>query len=168
MVICRVQMQKFLPQHVQEIVGYAVKHGYKDIVADAAPLLLAMPLEETVARLPVNIVAPWALYYGAWNRVLRSARSFPLQPRISILRSGGHVPDVPDSGRNNQVSCGCNVNKQICDILMALHDVDSLQNLATVFTLTTTRCKNVTSSLNKWRQAIETEIGNIKPSITYL
>ncbi|KAF9458523.1 hypothetical protein BDZ94DRAFT_1173489 [Collybia nuda] len=59
MLICKIHMQKFLPDHVQEIVGYAAKYGYNDIVAEAAPLLLVIPLEEALARLPVNLVVPW-------------------------------------------------------------------------------------------------------------
>lgn len=51
--------RKFLPEHAQEIMGYAAKHGYNDLVGETAPLLLAMPWEEALLQLPANLVVPW-------------------------------------------------------------------------------------------------------------
>lgn len=51
--------RKFLPEHLQDVLAYAAKHGYNDILDDAAPLLLAIPLEEVLSWLPTRCVAPW-------------------------------------------------------------------------------------------------------------
>lgn len=47
--------------------GYAAKHGYNDLVGETAPLLLAMPWEETLLQLPANLVVPWVLGLNTLN-----------------------------------------------------------------------------------------------------
>jgi hypothetical protein len=42
---------------------YAAKHGYTDLVEEVSPLLMAIPLEEVLSRLPQNLMIPWVRYY---------------------------------------------------------------------------------------------------------
>jgi hypothetical protein len=89
----------------QEVVLYASKHGHTAIVAEAAPMLLKLPLEDVVVLLPPNLVVPWVsipfswaswtsnlisrvqvLYHSAWNAVLHQARSFHVD--LEGLRKG--------------------------------------------------------------------------------
>jgi hypothetical protein len=48
-----------LTQHTLEVMIYAAKHGYHDIVGEAAPLLLYTPLDEILVKLPQHLVVPW-------------------------------------------------------------------------------------------------------------
>jgi hypothetical protein len=38
---------------------WAARHGYPEMVREAAPLLLDQPLNEMVQKLPPNIAIPW-------------------------------------------------------------------------------------------------------------
>jgi hypothetical protein len=48
-----------LPKHPYEVMIYAAKHDYDQMVAEAAPLLLDQPLNEMIQKLPGNMAMPW-------------------------------------------------------------------------------------------------------------
>ncbi|KAG5637532.1 hypothetical protein H0H81_004228 [Sphagnurus paluster] len=48
------------PQHHKEVFIYAMKHGHKDIMANTAPPLLDVPLDEMAKILTPHHIVPWA------------------------------------------------------------------------------------------------------------
>lgn len=42
-----------------EILVYAVKHAYKELMDEAAPYLLSTPLSEMISKLPSHLVVRW-------------------------------------------------------------------------------------------------------------
>ncbi|KAG5637536.1 hypothetical protein H0H81_004232 [Sphagnurus paluster] len=59
--VCRIRMKNFLPEHAVEIFNYASRHDYREIMAEAAPSLLDIPLDEIVLTLSPGFVIPWGL-----------------------------------------------------------------------------------------------------------
>lgn len=55
--------RKFIPGYRREILGYAIKHGYDDLIRETAHILLAVPLDEALSQLPVNLTVPWVRSY---------------------------------------------------------------------------------------------------------
>jgi hypothetical protein len=51
--------RNFLSGHPYEIMVWAARHDYPEMVREAAPLLLEKPLSEMVTKLPPNIAIPW-------------------------------------------------------------------------------------------------------------
>jgi hypothetical protein len=48
-----------LPQHPSEVVVYAARHNYPELLREAALLLLDNPWTEVITDLPDNLVIPW-------------------------------------------------------------------------------------------------------------
>jgi hypothetical protein len=48
-----------LPEHPYEVMVYAAKHGYPRMVGEAAPLLLDIPLNDMIQKLPGHMAMPW-------------------------------------------------------------------------------------------------------------
>ncbi|KAJ6537294.1 hypothetical protein DFH09DRAFT_1178413 [Mycena vulgaris] len=71
--ICRLHMRDALPDHAPEVLTYAAKHDYPDLVYDAAPFTFDVSLADVVAMLPPHLVLPWVRYFDAWNVVLHDA-----------------------------------------------------------------------------------------------
>lgn len=70
---CKILMRNALPNHAAEIMLYAVKHNYTDIVDLAAIPLLDYPFEELMNTLPGDSIRPWAIYYQKWSVVHNKA-----------------------------------------------------------------------------------------------
>lgn len=51
--------RNFLSEHPYEIMVWAARHDYPDLVREAAPLLLEQPLSVMVTKLPPSIAIPW-------------------------------------------------------------------------------------------------------------
>ncbi|KAF9458524.1 hypothetical protein BDZ94DRAFT_1313212 [Collybia nuda] len=151
MVICKINMRKFLHEHVDEVVRYAARHGYTDIVDEAAPLLLTIPLKEVLLRLPTILIVPWALYYSAWDQALCLARSLLKISDMEKLRKS-------HCGGFGSTDYRCPIDEIICGVLLALNSVGTLQNLASVNTTGFLCCREVDSCLDKWREAVEAEL----------
>ncbi|KAF8886722.1 hypothetical protein BD779DRAFT_1441389, partial [Infundibulicybe gibba] len=58
--ICKIHMRNALPDHAAEVLGYAARHGYPDIIQRAALLLIREPLIKVISALPQNLIVPWA------------------------------------------------------------------------------------------------------------
>lgn len=109
-----------------------------------------------------------ARYYSVWDRILRLARSFPSDPEIAFLRGKNEHYTVIGVGKNRTVApCGVDIKKPLFEVLIELKDVQSLRNLAHVFT-PAEACAHLTVHLDTWREKVEREVKAIKPFITYL
>ncbi|KAJ7473304.1 hypothetical protein FB451DRAFT_1248958 [Mycena latifolia] len=75
MSVCRLHMRDILPDHAPEILMYAAKHDYPNLVYDAAPFTFDVPLADVVAMLPPHLILPWVRYFDAWNTLLNDAIS---------------------------------------------------------------------------------------------
>ncbi|KAF9458522.1 hypothetical protein BDZ94DRAFT_1313210 [Collybia nuda] len=133
MFICKIHMQnshavrflRFISEHGQEVLGYATRHGYADLVGEVAHVLLDMPLEEALSKLPSNLVIPWALYYSAWDKVLRLARSFPSNTAFSRNRMESIFTSESRQGPEDV--------QALFNVMKKLDDIQSLRNLDVIF-----------------------------------
>ncbi|KAF8056511.1 hypothetical protein FPV67DRAFT_1530209 [Lyophyllum atratum] len=66
--ICKMCMRRLLPEHPVEVANYASKHGYIDILVQAAQFLLDIPLDKLARSLSAQLVIPWISYREAWSR----------------------------------------------------------------------------------------------------
>ncbi|KAF8056513.1 hypothetical protein FPV67DRAFT_1677902 [Lyophyllum atratum] len=57
--ICKTHMRLLLPKHPIEVANYASKHGYIEILVEAPPFLLDIPLDELAKSLSISLLAPW-------------------------------------------------------------------------------------------------------------
>ncbi|KAF8986311.1 hypothetical protein BDQ17DRAFT_1289695 [Cyathus striatus] len=73
--ICHIRMLKFLEanQHAEHIMGYAAKHGYKEVVDVAAPLVISMSIGSVIQILPPHLHLSWVLYREQWKDILHTA-----------------------------------------------------------------------------------------------
>ncbi|KAF8886723.1 hypothetical protein BD779DRAFT_603632 [Infundibulicybe gibba] len=56
--LCKIHMA-MIKDHTVHILSFAIKHGYKDLVDEAAPLTIGKPLSEVASALPSHIILPW-------------------------------------------------------------------------------------------------------------
>jgi hypothetical protein len=77
--------RNLLTAHPYEVMVWAARHGYPDMVKEAAPLLLVKPLTEMVKKLPPNIAIPWV----RTSRILSTPSFHPPPFRFFIMRVGG-------------------------------------------------------------------------------
>jgi len=62
--ICNICIRKQLPEHAADILAYAARHDYPDILDIAAPLVVVEEiLSETLPKLPPNTILRWVKYY---------------------------------------------------------------------------------------------------------
>jgi hypothetical protein len=59
--ICKIFMGNGLQDNPLKVLNYAVRHGYRDIADEAAPLTVSLPLEEVGTHM-------YPTYMGSWVR----------------------------------------------------------------------------------------------------
>ncbi|KAL1741061.1 hypothetical protein HDZ31DRAFT_67299 [Schizophyllum fasciatum] len=154
--ICRIRMKETLPEHPVEIMNYAARHSYFEILDAAAPLTISLPVSDVLQTLSGLFVVPYVLYLDAWRNVLASAcRCAPLGHR------GGYEPCVNWT--------------RICAVVLASlgGHVASLRRLDTIFVNEAVSCVSCKSSLcssglHLWRQRVEEEVKSIPPMRAFL
>ncbi|KAJ7611642.1 hypothetical protein FB45DRAFT_940557 [Roridomyces roridus] len=68
--ICKIFMGNCLQDNALRVLNYAVRHGYRDIADEAAPLTVSLPLEEVGAYMHPTYMGSWIRYYGEWQKIL--------------------------------------------------------------------------------------------------
>ncbi|KAF8982135.1 hypothetical protein BDQ17DRAFT_1337020 [Cyathus striatus] len=65
--ICHIRMLKFLEanQHAEHIMSYAAKHGYKEVVDVAAPLVISMSIGSVIQILPPHLHLSWVTVFAS-------------------------------------------------------------------------------------------------------
>ncbi|KAJ7891285.1 hypothetical protein B0H14DRAFT_2688429 [Mycena olivaceomarginata] len=71
--ICKIFMGNGLQDNPLKVLNYAVRHGYRDIADEAAPLTVSLPLEEVGTHMYPTYMGSWLKYYGEWRKVLEIA-----------------------------------------------------------------------------------------------
>lgn len=51
--------RNYVQQHPIEVMGYAGRHGYSDLLDQAAPLAITKPLKVILEGLPPALMNPW-------------------------------------------------------------------------------------------------------------
>ncbi|TRM62289.1 hypothetical protein BD626DRAFT_404272 [Schizophyllum amplum] len=150
--ICRVRMKDTLPEHPVQVMNYAARHSYFEILDAAAPLTISLPAADVLRSLSGQFIVP----YVPWRNVLTSGcRCAPLGHR------GGY--DL------------CVNWTRICAVILANFggQVASLRRLETVFVneaVSGVSCKSSLCSqgLHLWRQRVEQEVKAIPPMRAFL
>ncbi|KAJ7221541.1 hypothetical protein GGX14DRAFT_353663 [Mycena pura] len=65
--ICRIFMGNGLQDNALTVLNYAVRHDYRDIADEAAPLTISLPLEEVATHMHPT-------YMGSWVRIIYNYR----------------------------------------------------------------------------------------------
>ncbi|KAF9457806.1 hypothetical protein BDZ94DRAFT_1174878, partial [Collybia nuda] len=59
MSVCNIRMREIISQSPFNVMLYAARHGYTDIVDTSYKLVLKEPLDEVITKLPPHLVIPW-------------------------------------------------------------------------------------------------------------
>jgi hypothetical protein len=55
-----------IPDHPVEVLAYATKHDFRDLMDTAAPRTIGRPLDVIQAAIPAEFVLPW-VYFEPWH-----------------------------------------------------------------------------------------------------
>jgi len=73
MEICKLYMVAAIPIHPFEVLSYAAKHGYTELMDIAEEQATGMSLEDAFVGLTLEMFVAWARYYGRWQDALNYA-----------------------------------------------------------------------------------------------
>ncbi|KAF9458580.1 hypothetical protein BDZ94DRAFT_1226088 [Collybia nuda] len=172
--ICKIRMRSFVKEQSLAVMLFAAKHGYYDIVSETASLLLHVPIEEILLRLPPQLVIPWVLYVDSWNKVLRNAITYSTKviegtrnwaPTTYYDRLGHHVSQAA----TYCISCNFNLDIAFGRVLRHLDSIQSLEKLDVIFGhVDEVCCPHTLAVFGAWRLSIEEDISAIEPLVTVL
>ncbi|KAJ4481990.1 hypothetical protein J3R30DRAFT_2110476 [Lentinula aciculospora] len=74
---CRYSLKSFLNAYPVQILKFAARHDYNEIVEELAPILLDIPLSELPDSLPSHIYKQWSIYRERWMMALVHAVRAP-------------------------------------------------------------------------------------------
>ncbi|KAF7329096.1 BTB domain-containing protein [Mycena kentingensis (nom. inval.)] len=86
--LCKVRMELSVQNHSLEVLAYAVKHNYRQLANQAAPLTLKKSFQTIRRALPVNGALAWAQYRDECMELMRKAIN--VSPPV-ILHKGGRA-----------------------------------------------------------------------------
>lgn len=162
---------------------YATKHGYNEIVAETAPLLLETPLSEIVAKLPGHLVVPWVshrplypernkverfghilqvLYHESWSQVLHQATSFHKRWTNVDNKSNNYGQKWRECKH-----CSCNLDVLVFEVTERMRDPQTFKALDLVFP-PELGCDHSKEMIQAWRVSVEQGVKGIKPFFKYL
>ncbi|KAF9457796.1 hypothetical protein BDZ94DRAFT_1202173 [Collybia nuda] len=170
MVVCKIRMMGTLPKHAEEIMDYAVKHDYPEIMGGAAPLILNKSLEEILMKLPRNLIIPWVNYHSKWANLLKYAASchtviYDLGLTCTTINRH-HIRHT-----NNQICRSCSITQETMIVQVftqLLRGTVSLSQLDLTFDQSFVCCNKMKPGLAAWRSAVELEMSKIPNLITFL
>ncbi|KAG6864434.1 hypothetical protein C0991_009560, partial [Blastosporella zonata] len=100
--VCKMRLKQLVEQRPAEVLAYAYKHGYPEIVRLAVSPLLDLPLDEVVTILPARLAIPWKSRRNKVNHLtcrpnpnpLTLCPSFPVSPPSlrTMTRFGDFAP----------------------------------------------------------------------------
>ncbi|KAF9457613.1 hypothetical protein BDZ94DRAFT_1326123 [Collybia nuda] len=165
--VCQIRMMNMLPNYAEEIMAYAVKHDYLDIMYSAAPLLLEKPLESVLAEFPPAIAIAWTRYHATWSTCVRSAMlSLP-----KTFQDGGysHRKQTREWQEYEGCYCGQPIDSTINKLLMELaKGITSLRDLSWMDRSDLVCCERLKPALAQWRISIESFIQGIPDLSTFV
>ncbi|KAF5380013.1 hypothetical protein D9615_006295 [Tricholomella constricta] len=134
--VCWIRMRSFVPEHAAAVFEYASRHGYKEIMGQAAPFLLDTPLHEIVGMFSAELVVPWVRYREGWTAAVYKALHTPMLPEgMYILHS--------KTGKKC-TSCSIDLDNGLGAMLwFALGERRSLAAVDDVFEKVTPMCKHI-------------------------
>ncbi|KAF5380011.1 hypothetical protein D9615_006299 [Tricholomella constricta] len=178
--ICKIRMKKTLPAHASEVMFYAMKHGYPDIMDMAAPLLIAKSLKESCSNIPIQYILPWIRYHDTWLQVLQRAMQFYYSnstPTLQLRFTFG-----PDAAKQVQpangpagltckaAACSKGIDQIIVNVMANLGgNVGALRNLDSVFSSMTELmfgCLTCQTRFKDWKKSVELDIDRCIPKFS--
>lgn len=162
--MCKVRMRNTLPHHPYEVMVYAAKHGYPEMVREAAPFLLDRPLNDMIHKLPQHMALPWVLYYERWRQVYDRALFPPSWAFGRQLNLGHQFYDDRATSMTQQFTacnlCNLNIDTLFAQLVRQLGGLKCLLEFNTIgdnFRC----CTHMRSMLSAWRLSIMQEIQQI-------
>ncbi|KAG6887489.1 hypothetical protein C0995_014906 [Termitomyces sp. Mi166 len=71
--LCNIYMEKTLPDHALDVLKYSLRHGYPDLVDQAAPFVTLTNISAEWNSVPPDLLYAWLRYYDSWNSTIRKA-----------------------------------------------------------------------------------------------
>ncbi|KAJ7281848.1 hypothetical protein C8J57DRAFT_1056446, partial [Mycena rebaudengoi] len=84
--ICRIFMGNAVQDNPLTVLNYAVRHGYRDIADEAAPLTVSLPLQEVGQNMHPMYMGSWVGYTPPHSNLL-TIRSW-YSPRFNTMANG--------------------------------------------------------------------------------
>jgi len=157
--MCKVRMRNALPEHPYEVMVYAAKHGYPQMIGEAAPLLLDTPLNDMIQKLPGHMAMPWVLYHNSWRRVFDKAMFPPSWSHGRQINSGQYYDDRGLSTVQTYTACmqcGLNLDTLFAQIVREIKGLRCLVDFNTIGD-NLRCCTHVRTLLSAWRTSIQQE-----------
>ncbi|KAH0581491.1 hypothetical protein H2248_011206 [Termitomyces sp. 'cryptogamus'] len=149
--ICNIRMEQALPRFPVEVLNYAAKHGYPNLVEAAVPCLLDMPMEIVVQKLSDSLVVPWVVFRQRWSNVV-----------LKFVRTP--IEGTNFQGQNGSKSCryGCvHGGGLIGDIWQILDERRSLNAVIGAYAMLKPPCAHITINTVELRAKLSAELGAI-------
>ncbi|KAG5352783.1 hypothetical protein C0989_000445 [Termitomyces sp. Mn162] len=150
--ICNIRMEWVaLPRFPVEVLNYAAKHGYPNLVEAAVPCLLDMPMEIVVQKLSDSLVVPWVVFRQRWSNVV-----------LKFVRTP--IEGTNFQGQNGSKSCryGCvHGGGLIGDIWQILDERRSLNAVIGAYAMLKPPCAHITINTVELRAKLSAELGAI-------
>ncbi|KAJ7700864.1 hypothetical protein B0H17DRAFT_1046874 [Mycena rosella] len=156
--ICRIFMGNGLQDNALTVLNYAVRHGYRDIADEAAPLTVSLPLQEVGAHMHQMYMGSWISYYSEWQKILELASAEGW--RI------GHTNPCRISNSNATCPHWVAARQHVLTKLGARPG--ALNDLAMVFTTAHGLYPCAIESLRQWEYFIVVKIKDIPKFSTFL
>jgi len=143
--ICNIYLRLAIPDHALEMLSYAVKHGYPDMMDKAAPLTLDLPVEDLLAALDTQHMSRWMAFHRKWLDVLDIAHSsYSRRDMHGTVKCYAEVPWGENVAKTSS-SIGANPAR--------------LLQLDCIFALATERCKGCNylckMAMEDWRNRVQ-------------
>ncbi|KAJ7253342.1 hypothetical protein B0H12DRAFT_595340 [Mycena haematopus] len=155
--ICKIFMGNSLQDNPLTVLNYAVRHGYRDIADEAAPLTVSLPIEEIGTHMYQTYIISWVKYYGEWQKILEAACAEGWRIDHSNPCRISNSPTCP-----HWVAARQNVLTKLCA------RPGALIKLATIFTTAHGLYPCAIESLRQWEYFIVVKIKDIPKFRTFL
>ncbi|KAF9464037.1 hypothetical protein BDZ94DRAFT_1308291 [Collybia nuda] len=163
--VCQIRMMSILPNYAEEIMAYAVRHDYPDIMYAAAPLLLEKPLENVLAEFPPAIAIAWTRYHATWSTCARSAML--ILPKF--IKPYSQPKQTQNWDQYDGCNCGQPIDSTVNKIIMVLAEgIAPLKDLSWTEKPDLVCCAQMKPAIVNWRASVDRSIKNIPDLSTFV
>ncbi|KAG5718458.1 hypothetical protein E4T56_gene8762 [Termitomyces sp. T112] len=148
MQLCKIHMEKALPDHALDVLKYSLRHGYPELIDQAAPHVTLADISAEWNSIPLDLLYAWLRYYDSWNAGIRKA---------SLTAPPGHkCSNWPEYQRRIFSALG---------ELTGIKNDESISAVITVPHFAAICCKG---DADQWRKAFIEKIRSVPPLTNFI
>jgi hypothetical protein len=166
MTVCYIRMSLAQRKHPADIMRYAARHDYMQLLCDVAPLVIRIPLLDILSLLPQHLIMPWLEYYEEWRKAHAAAFSKALSHDSEITRTSKSGKTVWSDPCTDWPRLWQEIATQLGP------GVHTLANIDSIFILKTPKRVDSSSgsrspkgccidAIDQWRTSIKGDLGKI-------